>query len=70
MSEREIRSMDDALVLLDEWMAAHEELRLANVQLMHRYVKLQRSLEHANAALQNWEVIATFRPKRVSAFDR
>jgi len=70
---REMASLMDAIALLDEWRVAYEELRLEHVRLMHRYVKLQRSLEHANSALENWEVIATFKPnstKRVSAFDR
>lgn len=58
-NEREITNLAQAMRLLDEWIDAYEALRCANVQLMHRYIKLQRSLEHANAALENWEYIAT-----------
>lgn len=49
--EREISSLHDALSLLDEWLAAYEELRLEHMRLMHEYIKTRGDLKHAMNAI-------------------
>lgn len=48
----EIRSLDEALVLLEEWATAYEELRLEHLRLMHRYVCAKQDLAHARYAIE------------------
>ncbi len=63
--EREIGTLVQAIQLLDEWIEAYEELRRANVQLLHRHIKLERELLHAHSALDHFEFLVTWEPGKM-----
>jgi hypothetical protein len=49
---REINSLDQAVVLLDEWIAAYEQLRLQHVRLLHEHTTTKEQLSHALFAIE------------------
>lgn len=51
--DREIRSLIGAMVLLDEYIAAYEELLVDHTRLMHRYDNTRTALQHARAVIAN-----------------
>lgn len=51
--DREIRSLTGAMVLLDEYIAAYEELLVDHARLMRKFISQHADLAHAHAALAN-----------------
>jgi hypothetical protein len=52
VADREINSLDAAVVLLDEWIAAYDELRRDHARLMHNYAVTKEALKHARFAIE------------------
>jgi hypothetical protein len=50
--DREIHSLEEAIVLLDEWIAAYEELRKDFLRLQWKHSKTVDALEHANSVIE------------------
>ena len=51
--EREIGSIEEAVSLLDEWIAAYEELRREHLRALWEMSKLRTAYEHAGAVIEN-----------------
>ena len=50
--DRQINSLDQAIVLLDEWIAAYEQLHIDHVRLMHKHMVAEEALKHARFAIE------------------
>lgn len=51
--DREIGTLTEAIALLDEYIAAYNELRTENARLLNKYLSTKTYLEHARAAMRN-----------------
>lgn len=53
MADRDIGSLTEAVVLLDEWIEAYGELQRENARLVQRCRTAETLLEHARAVIAN-----------------
>lgn len=65
---RELTNIEDAVALLDEWIAAYEELRREHMRLLLRCNNLAAALEHARSACEHWEFLAALEPETECPF--
>jgi hypothetical protein len=50
--DRELNSLESAVILLDEWIAAYQDLQRDHALLMRRYLNTRDELKHARAAIE------------------
>ena len=62
--QHDIGSMSEAMVLLDGYIAAYEDLLVEHARLMRRYISTREDLAHARAAIANdlWLIEQLARP--------
>lgn len=53
MADREIGTLTEAVVLLDEWIEAYRELEREHARLVRRYDSAKTFLQHAREAISN-----------------
>lgn len=49
---RDLCMLEQAVILLDEWIEAYEQLRRDHMALMHRYTSTKNALGHARYAIE------------------